>query len=388
MTHHLPATPRSSRKLVHLQILRGVAAALVVADHSFYMRVYLGISSPRYGYAATIMGDIGVSAFFILSGFLMVRQTKDMFGIVVAPLLFAYRRIVRIVPMYWIATVVWIVARIRWHDVIPHLRGQVLSSLFFLPNFYSLPRMQPVLLPGWTLNYEVAFYVLFAFCLFLPRRAGLITLMSVLFVAFEVGSLHFFNPGASVTGFLYFYTQPYIGLFLCGALMAVVEREMKRVPRVTFPVSPALLLLVPATLILISPTNLGARIEWGQVTGFIAVVVLLCSLESDRAPGPFDRLLMILGDASYSVYLFHILVLSKGIQILARVPHLTFLLTLSPVRFMLVSVFLSYVVGVGIHYTIERPLTQSLRAIKVPRASYRLQRRFSRPNLGSQPTSP
>ena len=91
------------------------------------------------------------------------------------PLRFMTNRIVRIVPLYWLLTLTVAAACL----LAPHFfRGvvltpdHVLKSLFFIPHFYpGMPsRIWPLLLPGWTLNYEMVFYLVFAVALLLPRR--------------------------------------------------------------------------------------------------------------------------------------------------------------------------------------------------------------------------
>jgi len=69
---------------------------------------YTGIPVPQYEHTTVLLGDMGVASFFVLSGFLMVRQTDGMFGRGLSPFVFAYRRIIRIVPLYWIATIAWL----------------------------------------------------------------------------------------------------------------------------------------------------------------------------------------------------------------------------------------------------------------------------------------
>ena len=103
------------------------------------------------------------------------------------PLQFMTNRIVRIVPLYWLITLA--VAAMAF--TVPSLfRGVVLTpelvvkSLLFIPHYYpGMPtRVWPLLLPGWTLNYEMVFYLVFAIALLLPRRL-MIPVIAALFTA-------------------------------------------------------------------------------------------------------------------------------------------------------------------------------------------------------------
>ena len=119
-----------------------------------------------------LFGQAGVDIFFVISGFIMWVTTHDR---PTTPLRFMTNRIVRIVPLYWLITLA--VAAMAF--AVPSLfRGVVLTpehvikSLLFIPHYYpGMPtRVWPLLLPGWTLNYEMVFYLVFAIALLLPRR--------------------------------------------------------------------------------------------------------------------------------------------------------------------------------------------------------------------------
>lgn len=96
------AAEPASRKLLDLQILRALAASLVVADHVVGAVSGVGVPADIFRQPGHLMGHLGVITFFVLSGLIMVRQSSALFAVPGGALRFAYRRIV---PMYWIATV-------------------------------------------------------------------------------------------------------------------------------------------------------------------------------------------------------------------------------------------------------------------------------------------
>jgi exopolysaccharide production protein ExoZ len=107
-------------------------------------------------------GGGGVDIFFVISGFIMVYTTQSHH---VGPFSFFVNRVVRIVPIYWLLTLAVFTLAV----IAPHLLGatraapsELLKSLLFIPFAKSNGAVQPILFLGWTLNYEMFFYMLFA----------------------------------------------------------------------------------------------------------------------------------------------------------------------------------------------------------------------------------
>src|SRR5215467_2504234 len=145
-----------------IQFLRALAAAAVVAFHVRFDFVN-NVSPPGFLPAAFNLGAAGVDLFFVISGFVMVYSSESLFGRPNAPATFLLRRIVRIVPLYWLMTSVmlaYVLARgFGPSDASPQL---ALASYFFIPYRRPSGAMDPLYGIGWTLNYEMFFYVVFA----------------------------------------------------------------------------------------------------------------------------------------------------------------------------------------------------------------------------------
>jgi exopolysaccharide production protein ExoZ len=376
----LPPAPPQRRRLIHLQILRGVAASLVVVNHTFTTLAFVGLPQPRYDVAANQIGSMGVAAFFVLSGLLMVRQSEGLFGSVAGALVFAWRRLVRVVPLYWIATLALFLAERHWGWPIPHARGQLLLSLSFLPNFFSPFALQPIVQQGWTLNYEMAFYALFALCLLLPRRWGLALLLIVLLIAFRIGCVHWFPIVESPAVWLNFLTGRVLILFAAGVAIGIAEVHLSRLPRLTLPFSPALLLCLPAAWQLAFPPTAASTPAQDILWLAAAAVVLLCTLGRPSHPGPLTRILILLGDASYSTYLFHLWVMSRAIL---RIAHSAPQRALSPWVYIAVCLAAANTLGLIVHWLIERPIAAALRRLANFAATTRVRRRLAAPNLGA-----
>jgi len=154
-------------RLYGLQYLRGLAACAVVAYHA----------ADRAQRPFTV-GEAGVDLFFVLSGFLMWAITDADSR----PGRFLADRAKRIVPIYWIVTSVMLAGALA--GLFPAVRlsvAHVVTSYAFLPSVSpSNGQIWPLLVPGWTLNYEVGFYLLFGAALCLPRAVQLGMLTAVL----------------------------------------------------------------------------------------------------------------------------------------------------------------------------------------------------------------
>jgi exopolysaccharide production protein ExoZ len=354
----VPAPGGSAKpKLMHLQILRAVAASCVVVDHAFVLLHNAGFPCAQYNHPGYLIGHSGVAAFFVLSGLIMVRQSDNLFGRRWSPLLFAWRRVTRIVPMYWIATLLW--AAIFWTNEAPHPKRQILYSLLFIPNYLAgHTRLFPVLQLGWTLNYEMFFYLIFCAALFLRRKTGIVMLLVVPVVLVAIGYAHTFPDDQSLPSLLSFYTNPFLLLFVLGVLIAVIET---RQPRISWPVSPAFLLLFPAVLFLVFPLTLGAYDLYESLSIYSTLIVLLCALVRYKAPGTIGRTLVLLGDSSYSTYLFHPMILPLVIGLALRTYGSRTKSVGAAMVLVLACIVLANIFGLLIHLAVERPLIRAFR---------------------------
>ncbi len=120
--------------------------------------------------------------FFVISGFIMlVTTTKNPLG----AKKFLELRIVRVVPLYWLMTLLMVgcAALIPYEFKTMQLSvPAVVKSLLFIPyNSLSFPgHPWPLLVPGWSLNYEMFFYLLFAATLLIPLRWRVASLLATL----------------------------------------------------------------------------------------------------------------------------------------------------------------------------------------------------------------
>ena len=286
------------KTLYGIQYLRALAALAVVLFHA----------AERSGGHFRI-GAAGVDVFFVISGFIMWTMSERR---PVTPLRFLADRLQRIAPSYWIVTAIMIVGALA--GLFPNMRltaGHIAGSLLFIPvRSPSNGEIWPLLVQGWTLNFEMFFYVLFAACLFLPHRLRLAGMIGV-FAAFVLAGA-IFHPQSSL---LATYTRPIILEFVAGAILGQLWLKGS-VPGVSLGV-----VLVIASLSGFAAIEI-LGIEFNEITcGPLAIALVLGMVSIERG-GKLPEIppFTYLGNSSYSIYLWHTLAISVVAKLVASTP--------------------------------------------------------------------
>jgi peptidoglycan/LPS O-acetylase OafA/YrhL len=348
-------------KLLSLQMVRGVAANLVVLQHlTEFEAKYADTKLPSVAH----YGDLGVDFFFVLSGFIMVAVA----GRGVTPLRFLWRRAARIYPTYWLATLIMIAAAV----FLPHVVHEQLSSIPLWRSFLLVAAspQQPVVSVGWTLVHEVYFYLVFAIFLAvrIPFILGAMAWAAIIILARIVSPAELMNSSPV----LEMATSPLTFEFMLGLVIGVlwIERQPPQIlvnAGVVAPIVFAVALLpiiavhfylfaheVPTVGII--PFGDGVYALVCRVLMFgIPIAVLLYSLVTYEAhvAKRVPRLFVALGDWSYSVYLFHFMLLSAlGRAVLWAFPEhgMVAAITLFVAGFVVVNL-----AGSAVYVLFERP---------------------------------
>jgi peptidoglycan/LPS O-acetylase OafA/YrhL len=302
------------KKTLHsIQELRGIAAILVVVLHAS-LAVQMRGWNIHIGQFFQAWPALGVDLFFVISGVIMMVTTADRRPGWRTALAFLRGRLVRIVPIYWIFTTVMLVLLAALPTMFYKNRLDVLhavcSYLFFPATNAYTGSTRPLLPPGWTLVYEMWFYLVFAALLLLPRRctfpivAGFFTLTSVLGLVVHDG----FAFGV--------YTSPLMLEFVFGCLIGKLFCSRIQVSRRTAAITLSLgiVLLLGTTSLQIGPTE--RFFYWGVP----AALVVGGALFWERAGGwQPHRLLGAIGDRSYSLYLSHYLLLLALMAVASKI---------------------------------------------------------------------
>lgn len=280
--------------LISVQALRALAAWVVVFHH--VMQVFFDFKADSFlGYLFTDKGAVGVDIFFIISGLVIYLSTQ---GKSITPWRFMLNRALRIVPAYWLYSLIAAVIIAFANPVMPtqafDLQHLMMSLLFIPAENPAGFGLYPTLNVGWTLNYEMFFYLLFALAFIVPERFRLLLITS---------SLLLFGLLATQPWVSDFYRNSIVYEFLFGVLLGMVYSRGWIRQGLWIP----LLLIAGALMAIYHLDNSMRLLHWGVPS---AMIVAACI-----AMEPWfkdSRLLARMGDLSYSVYLLHVIVLSLG----------------------------------------------------------------------------
>lgn len=343
----------SNERIDAIQILRAVAALMVAYGHA--LAVTTKIAKPdniTFSWPSLPIGH-GVDIFFVISGFIMVYVSEKLFTKHGGWQDFISKRLIRIIPLYWFATVIFLVLL-----VVDALRGglfpnfeAIITSLLFIPSMAFKPdgsQPYPIVAGGWTLEHEMYFYVIFAFFIGLKREFAV---AAVSFFIIAVCSLVLiFQPDSTL---FQFWGRGINCEFIMGMLLALAWRKG--------------VVLRPIIRVIICFAAF-AWVSWSKFIphadnspyGFIrlwswgvpaAMLVAAASLGKTVIPKTFEKMALLLGDASYSIYLVH--------------PIVYVILQHSPIKFVaLIGVwptvallfFTGATVSLAVYLWIERPM--------------------------------
>lgn len=325
------ANDKAPGEVRSIQYLRGLAAFGVLAFHA----------AERAG-GAFGAGAAGVDVFFVISGFIMWVVTCRKAP---SPGQFLLKRVQRIVPLYWAVTLATAALAVFVPGAFPNMRvtPQALAqSLAFIPYRDPQGLIAPLIVPGWTLNFEMFFYLLFAGGLLAPAKlrpwlvGGALALLVGLRPLVDTA-----NPLAAT------YTDPILLEFAAGIGLGWLWSHQRLPGRV-----------------------LGWGLVGGGLAGFTAValagidvstarplwwgvpsLLLVTGAVSVERAGPVPDLwpLRALGDASYSVYLIH------GLAISAAVRALGLLGVTAPAAVFATAIAVGVAAGLAAYHLLEKP---------------------------------
>lgn len=334
-----------------LQALRGYAALSVMIGHAVKEWAATYSVDPPFDVTPLLYG---VDIFFVISGFIMYRTSRELFAAPGGVRTFALKRLLRIVPLYWLFTTLMVATLFVLGG---HVRStefdtwNVISSYLFIPSERPGGRIAPVLSLGWTLNYEMFFYAIFAAALVFPRRLGVSLLVATIVGLVVYGAV--FQPSLVAVRF---WTSSIILEFAGGVVLAaMIDRRA--------PLGVSLALIGAGALLLASgvfglasglPRCVGGGIPAALL---VAGVALLPRAQDDRVPSWAT----LLGDSSYALYLGHRFVLRAATIVFTGLPLSSAAgLLVYSVTVTVVAVAMSIVV----YHWLERPmLTQGRRLL-------------------------
>lgn len=298
---------KQTKTLDYLQALRGIAALMVVLYHgSRFISPYgEGLGWRLFGAG----GALGVDLFFVISGFIMVFTTGDPKASAAE---FAIKRFSRIWPVYVLISLLYIFLTFGLNYLYdPEKIQRLLSTVLLIPMGATdgVSIYHPGLAVGWSLNFEAYFYLLFGLSLVFGRWRWAaffgwigLTLLGAPILAGQPISLTP-HPGYGFTnGPLALATSPLIWLFVAGVVIGLIHQSRLILP----PFWSGLLAAVAVTMYAFQYAS--GLLNWHGITQgglFASLLVLTLAVAGKNVTIPTPKLLVLLGNISFSLYLVH-----------------------------------------------------------------------------------
>ena len=288
--------------VLSVQYLRGIAACMVLLEH-------IGLKSSQYStnvLSGWHVGGSGVDLFFLISGFIMCHTMTEKHQQPNASLTFLWRRVQRIIPLYWFVTCLALVIYVLMPDKVNSSGGEtdLLASFFLLPSNGSY-----LVANGWTLSYEFLFYTLFTLGLLFSRGVGSLLVVLVLSALAVFGFMH---PQYSVWGM--FLTNQLLLEFAVGIALSYYLPYINRLPTMAMP------MLIGLGVGGLLAVNQGISSDIRVIDFGIPMVLIMAGalgLEKELQQRP-NTLLNLLGSSSYAMYLIHPFILVAAAMVLSK----------------------------------------------------------------------
>ena len=335
--------------IYNVHLLR-VLAALAVVYYHIASEAGLNLPLP--------FGTFGVDIFFVASGFIIAYiGTKS-------PQSFLLRRIIRIVPFYWSGSLFLFSIACFFPHVLRQTKADVphlLYSLFFIPHETTYCGMFPTLILGWTLNYEMYFYAFFAFALALSRR--LAPIICSVFLTLIVLAIDF---SGTQNESLRFYAQPIVfefvfGIFVYHAVTFIDRRadDYRGVRWLKWLLYGST--LTASAFIVVQGIKGGFGLPRAIVSGLPALIIVLGAILIEKLyqVRAKNKLIFLLGEASYILYLIHPYVIYGVLRMLIGPTSGLGLVTIGVL--VLALLVLPSAVALVIHVWFEKPIMSYLR---------------------------
>lgn len=296
-------------KIVSIQILRAVAVLFVVFHHIFLAEIKYGHGETVIPHFLGLLGASGVDLFFVISGFVMVTVTRGKFQRSIESIRFLVSRATRVYPLYWIYSLILLAVFLIRPDLV---NASESNQANLLESFLLIPTARlPLLMVGWSLLYEIYFYIVFAILLLFPEKFLIYELIGWAGVV-AVANLIAPQFGFALSPIVTLITRPFVFDFVFGGLIASQVHHGKHG-------SSALALAIGAAMIVSVPSVYFIKFtdafpeEWLRLAIFgipyALVVYGAVALEAGRGKVFFSAFKPI-GDASYSIYLSHVFVIT------------------------------------------------------------------------------
>jgi exopolysaccharide production protein ExoZ len=303
----------NNNRLKGIQLLRAIAVLMVVHCHVLDLQpshTKSGNSFQHHFFYLPDFGAAGVDIFFVISGFIITvisatyahnNKAVDFFK----------KRLIRVIPLYWLVSLIFILLLLMNGRTVNTDRA--ITSFVIFP-FFSNPSLDiPVLIQGWTLSFELLFYMVVSAAMMMNRQ-WYVLIVVLFFLTCIIFNYHF--AGTTRNTFIRFIGNGIMLEFLMGAIAGIVFLRLVSVK----PVVANMVLFAGAGGLLISLfTGYGSVSEaakvvsgalsyqraliWGLPSALLVAGVALKEKTRILFVHPFW---VAIGNASFSIYLTHL----------------------------------------------------------------------------------
>ncbi|GAB6391514.1 MAG: acyltransferase [Treponematales bacterium] len=335
-----------------IQFLRAIAALSVVYVHC----------TTAGDYPFPSAGAFGVDIFFVISGFIMAYITAGNTN------QFLIKRLIRIWPLYLLATIAMTLTVVLFrglvHSTTVSLSGFV-KSILFIPGREN--RGFPILGQGWTLNFEMFFYVSMALCVMLVKDKRRVSIINAAALTVFLVILNIARPDVYI---LDYYRKGLFPEFIYGILLYHFYRQCRGKPnkmnvqlKITLCVTLACLSYAYMVFSEVAKFQIAANRNINLGLPALLLVTSLLLLEEHIKNNKFTEWGVKLGEASYAMYLFHYHIVTFFSRLVF--PRIfgdtsAFLLELAK---LLLAMGLTVVFSLLIYEWIDRPIQKRLRGL-------------------------
>ncbi|MFM1472284.1 acyltransferase [Yersinia enterocolitica] len=280
---------QKQNKISYIQMLRATAVMLVVGHH--YPG---GIAAFKYGY-------IGVDLFFVICGYIMVYTTSKSDGSFAYFKNFIIRRLSRVWPVYVILTLLFFVIfyMVETTNTMMAIKW-ILKSITFFPMWNS----EPIIKQGWTLPFEVWFYLMFGISMLFGKKRWIALFLMTAFTLIAVrynSILYSYGSYDGIGSYVYMISTGINWCFTIGVIIGLISNSHIKINKFICQA-----LIFASTTIIFIWLSAEKGPEHGVITGLVfGFMTLGLDGVNKISPISIPKSIIIIGDMSFSIYLCH-----------------------------------------------------------------------------------
>ena len=336
-----------------IQLLRGIACLLVAFLH--ISETYLSTYHTFFLGNIFKFGGAGVDIFFVLSGFIITYSNSQFLTKSSSIIKFLKKRIIRIFPIYWIIISFLLLMQVAlpffYRTHYQFAGTNLLSTYLLLPNHNMVNGV------SWTLTNELFFYIIFTIALLVPQKKYSIIL---LFIYLGILLLFPILPLSKnlINNFTDSILFPMNIEFLLGIIIVLLMDKLPKNWCTPLLITGVALFIFGAIL-----TNSGKQVftnSYNRVLlfGLPSFIIILAVVKYELTTKIYIHNLFIkLGDASYSIYLFHLPLVAAFFKIIVKFNITNYTQVLILIAGLLIIICY---MGIAIYEKIEIPIIKWL----------------------------